>query len=95
MLKCPNKNIVFTAFTVFSTLVLAAQQSTHSARDNSNTPLDLSKPFDLIVFIILPIVCIVLYIIWFRRMKKEKLKAEEEKKANQKANAQENASETN
>ncbi|MGC1632131.1 MAG: adenylosuccinate synthetase [Gelidibacter sp.] len=34
-----------------------------------NTPLDFTTPFDVIVFIILPIVIIILYFYW-RRTKK-------------------------
>ncbi|OAB78043.1 hypothetical protein ULVI_11195 [Cochleicola gelatinilyticus] len=38
---------------------------------DNNTPIDLSKPFDLIVFVILPIVIIILYVLW-RQKKKNK-----------------------
>lgn len=39
---------------------------------DDNQPVDLSQPFDLIVFVILPVVIVVLYIIWRRKKKQER-----------------------
>lgn len=39
---------------------------------DDNKPIDLTSPFDVIVYIILPLVVIVLYIIWKRKKKKDK-----------------------
>ena len=39
---------------------------------DTNTPIDLTKPFDLIVFIILPILVIIFYILWRRKKKQDK-----------------------
>ncbi|MCH4551991.1 adenylosuccinate synthetase [Aestuariibaculum lutulentum] len=39
---------------------------------DDNTPLDFSDPFNIITFIVLPIVAVVLYFIWRKRNKKDK-----------------------
>ena len=39
---------------------------------DDNTPIDLSNPFDLIVYILLPIAIIILYILWKRMKKRDK-----------------------
>ncbi|WP_034258912.1 hypothetical protein [Aequorivita capsosiphonis] len=38
----------------------------------SDTPIDLSNPADLIIYIILPICVILLFVIYWRKNKKEK-----------------------
>ena len=46
---------------------------------NNNSPIDLSKPEDLIIYIILPIVIIALYFIGRRTLKRKKnLKSHED-----------------
>src|SRR5690606_4719199 len=37
---------------------------------DDNTPIDLSRPFDVIVYIILPIVLIIMYLYWKRKDRK-------------------------
>lgn len=39
---------------------------------DDNTALDFSDPFEVIVFIILPIACIIFYIIWRKKKGKER-----------------------
>lgn len=41
-----------------------------SRNPDDNSPIDLNSPFDLIVYIILPILMVVFYILW-RKKKKE------------------------
>ncbi|MAW95447.1 MULTISPECIES: adenylosuccinate synthetase [unclassified Leeuwenhoekiella] len=36
---------------------------------DDNIPVDFNEPFDLIVFVILPVVLIALYIIWRKKRK--------------------------
>ncbi|WP_115808854.1 adenylosuccinate synthetase [Winogradskyella pacifica] len=36
-----------------------------------NTALDLSRPFDIIVFIILPILIVILFLIWRQRRRRK------------------------
>lgn len=36
-----------------------------------NTPIDFSNPFDVITFIVLPIVIVVFYIFWRRKRKRD------------------------
>lgn len=76
MLKCPNKYTLVIALLVLSTVASFAQKATHAIDDKSNTPLDLSNPFEVIVFIILPIVIIILYGLYRKRAKEEKQKNE-------------------
>lgn len=33
---------------------------------DNNTPIDLTSPFDVIVFIIMPILMVIFYVIWKR-----------------------------
>ncbi|WP_442845717.1 adenylosuccinate synthetase [Leeuwenhoekiella sp. H156] len=37
---------------------------------DDNLPVNLKDPFDLIVFVILPVVLLVLYVLWRRKRKK-------------------------
>lgn len=50
---------------------LVFQIPTNAPNPGDSGTVDLSKPFDLIVFIILPIVFVVLYFIWKRNKKRE------------------------
>jgi len=38
----------------------------------NNSPIDLSEPADIVLYIILPILCIVFYIIWRKKKKNDK-----------------------
>ena len=53
--------------TLFNALVTQLPMGTPNPDDNK--PLDLSDPFELITFVIIPIVILILYIYW-RRTKK-------------------------
>ncbi|MAZ26275.1 MAG: adenylosuccinate synthetase [Cytophagaceae bacterium] len=46
------------------------QVSQDVPNNSNNSPIDLSNPADLVIYIILPIVAIVLYIIWRKRKKR-------------------------
>lgn len=50
---------------------LVIQKSSYTQNPGDSGTIDLTKPFDLIVFIILPIVIIILYFIWKRTKKRE------------------------
>lgn len=39
---------------------------------DANKPIDLTSPFDLIVFIILPILVVVFYIFWRRNKRRDR-----------------------
>lgn len=54
----------------FFLAILQLPQGTQNPDDN--LPVDLKDPFDLIVFVILPILLIVFYIIWKRKRKNRK-----------------------
>ena len=38
---------------------------------DDNAPVDFSRAFDVIVYIILPLVVIILYILWLKKKKKK------------------------
>ena len=58
-----------------------AQQPTHVPSPQNNSPIDLNNWFDIIVFIIIPIVLIVIYFLWRSQVRKDK-EAERQKEGN-------------
>ncbi|EMQ93864.1 MULTISPECIES: hypothetical protein [Xanthomarina] len=50
---------------------LMIQKSTYSQNPRDSGIVDLTRPFDLIVFVILPIIIIVLYFIWKKQKKQD------------------------
>lgn len=59
---------------LFSGFLLTAQQPTHAPSPQNNTPLNLNSWFDVLVYIILPIIFIVIYFMWRRQVKMDKEK---------------------
>ncbi|HLV38869.1 adenylosuccinate synthetase [Xanthomarina sp.] len=53
---------------------LVLQKSSFTPNPGDTGTVDLSRPFDLIVFVITPIVLVILYFIWKRMKKKDKEK---------------------
>jgi membrane protein DedA with SNARE-associated domain len=47
------------------------QKSTYSQNPRDSGIVDLTRPFDLIVFVILPIIIVVLYFIWKKQKKQD------------------------
>lgn len=64
---------ILVALTVFLSVSLKAlaQRPTHSANPES-TPIDLSNGFDLVVFVILPLIIIVLFFVWRNKVRKDR-----------------------
>ncbi|EGV44805.1 adenylosuccinate synthetase [Bizionia argentinensis JUB59] len=54
---------------MINTLLL--QIPTNAPNPGDSGTVDLTKPFDLIVFIILPIIIVILYFIWKRNKKRD------------------------
>ncbi|WP_151894379.1 adenylosuccinate synthetase [Patiriisocius marinistellae] len=52
--------------------ILYLQVPTGTPNPGDSNQLDLSNPFDLIMFIILPICIVVFYFLWRRSVKKNK-----------------------
>ncbi|MCX7549622.1 adenylosuccinate synthetase [Xanthomarina sp. F2636L] len=50
---------------------LVIQKSSFTQNPGDSGTVDLSKPFDLIVFVILPIILVILYFIWKRTKKQD------------------------
>ncbi|MGJ5640908.1 adenylosuccinate synthetase [Formosa sp. S-31] len=55
---------------VYGALMLQLPIGTPNPDDNS--AIDLSSPFDVIVFIVMPIAMIIFYIVWRRAKRKDK-----------------------
>ena len=58
--------------------LLVLQKPSYTQNPGASGTVDLTKPFDLIVFVILPIIIIILYFIWKRTKKRD---AEKKKSA--------------
>lgn len=41
-------------------------------RNQDDSPLDMTSPFDVIVFIVLPILMVIFYILWRKKKKQDK-----------------------
>ncbi len=63
--------IKYAAF-LFLTPFLYAQMPTHSPNPQDNTPIDFNNLFDVIVFIVLPILMFIFYILWRKQVKKNR-----------------------
>ncbi len=46
------------------------QVSQDVPNNSNNAPINLSDPADVIIFIILPVICVILYFIWRHNKKK-------------------------
>ncbi|HLV70702.1 MAG TPA: hypothetical protein VKY34_08335 [Xanthomarina sp.] len=52
-------------------LLLLLQIPTNSPSPGDSGTIDLTEPFDLIVFIVLPIMIVLLYLVWRRKKKQD------------------------
>jgi len=52
-------------------MIQAAQIPTEVPHPDTNTPLDISNPFEIIVYIVIPVILIVLY--FFLRKKRRRV----------------------
>lgn len=72
-------------FTYLSTFLISAasfaQQPTHVPSPQNNSPIDLNNWFDVIVFIILPLVLVIFYFLWRAQVRKDK-ESERQKEEN-------------
>lgn len=64
------KVYLFTLKLMFYLLSLSQLPVDHQTPDH-NTPVDLSLPFDLMVFVILPLVVIILLLLWRRKKRQD------------------------
>jgi len=53
----------------FFTSLIYGQRPTHSQNPQDNTPIDLNNLFDVIAFVVLPIVLIIFYFLWRKQVK--------------------------
>lgn len=66
-----KKRVIALFFIVLGGFVYA-QQPTHSPSPQNNTPINLNNWFDVVVFIVLPIVLFVLYFFWRKNVRIDK-----------------------
>lgn len=59
-------------FIFFFTTAMLAQQPTHVPSPQNNTPINLNNWFDIVVFIVLPLVMVFIYFLWRRQVKMDK-----------------------
>lgn len=57
---------------VFISAFAYGQQPTHSTGPQDYSKVDLNNWFDIIAFIILPIVILILYLLWRKQVRKRK-----------------------
>lgn len=65
------KKFIYLIIVLFSFLAVA-QQPTHVPSPQNNSPINLYSWFDIVVFIILPIILIVIYFMWRKQVKNDK-----------------------
>lgn len=71
------KNVTI-LFIILNASSLFAQKATEANRPQ-DTPVDFSKPENIVLFIVLPIIVIILYFIWRKHKKKDIQEALKEK----------------
>ncbi|EPR70291.1 hypothetical protein ADIWIN_3647 [Winogradskyella psychrotolerans RS-3] len=51
--------------------LLSAQIPQGTPNPGENTAIDISRPFDIIVYIILPILIVIFYLVWRQKKRKK------------------------
>lgn len=64
-----SKNLLLLIICCF-TAVCLGQIPTEVPHPTNNTPIDLSEPADLIIYVILPIIAVILVFIWRSKRRK-------------------------
>jgi len=65
------KPYIFYIFLVLFSLKSFGQIPTEVPHPDNNTPVDFSKPADIIIYVVLPVIVIILYFVWQRKAKKK------------------------
>lgn len=73
-----KKRSALTIITVLSALLVYAQIPTEVPKPQDNRAVDFSDPTELIIFIVLPLIAVVLFIIWRGKKRKDSAAADEE-----------------
>lgn len=63
--------IIYVALFFFTPFIYG-QRSTNSPNPQDNTPIDLNNLFDVIVYIVLPILMFIFYFFWRKQVKKNR-----------------------
>lgn len=66
-----TKRIALTVIASLTTILASAQIPTEVPKPQDNKPVDFSNPTDIIIFIVLPLVVIVLFIVWRGKKRKD------------------------
>ncbi|MFB9053628.1 adenylosuccinate synthetase [Formosa undariae] len=56
---------------IHKTIALLAQLPLGTPNPDDNQPVDFSDPFNIVVFIVLPIIAILLYVYWRKQQHKK------------------------
>lgn len=67
-----NKNIYVFALFSFLYATVFAQIPKEVPHPSNNSPIDLSQPADIILYVVLPVVVVILYFVWRNKKKKRK-----------------------
>lgn len=59
-----TKRITLSVIALLTAVLTYAQIPTEVPKPQDNTPVDFSDPTEVIIFIVLPLVAIVLFIVW-------------------------------
>lgn len=71
LLRVFGKGLFLNLFITFLSGVLYAQTPQDLPKPSDNEPIDLTSPFSIIFFIVVPVLAIITYIILKRRQKKK------------------------
>ncbi|MGB3342316.1 MAG: hypothetical protein WBA61_00255 [Aequorivita sp.] len=72
-----TKKTVLAVITLLSTFLVSAQIPTEVPKPQDNKAVDFSNPTDIIIFIVLPLVVVVLFIVWRGKKRKESSASED------------------
>ncbi|HLW32444.1 MAG TPA: hypothetical protein VKX40_09290 [Aequorivita sp.] len=74
-----TKKTALAVITLLSAFLVSAQIPTEVPKPQDNQPVDFSDPIELVIFIVLPLVVVVLFIIWTRKKRKDATASDEQK----------------
>jgi len=69
--RISTKISLLTIFFTLHSVLIAAQQPTHSA-GSKNEAVDLTNWFEIVIFILFPIIIIAIYLAWRKKINDEK-----------------------
>lgn len=74
------RKTVLPIITLLSTILVHGQIPTEVPKPQDNKPVDFTDPVEIVVFILLPLIMIVLFIIWSKKKRRDAADSEEKNK---------------